>query len=292
MILAMSDMDQMEESGVRNEESEDLSEESNATKKAHNHNLGRQSIALGSTECNIDEIKVKVTRQDTGQHEGGMMEEFLAFLYTQFPNYETDHLKFPRAFAYDIKKIGGADGPLDASGRDVGNQKGKDRKKAVLGQKGEETLDDTLHRAFQKRTSLMWNGFERDKLFKIAKDCIKFKLNQAKAQDESLLEVPLLPEERELQKLFGINASKLENDVKEFVKELFSGKDEMDSAGIEKALKDKCRNPKELNRENPEPDKRPFFEKLDGKDQTNYRENLRKHIKKAFEPSKKKGRLK
>ena len=102
------------------------------------------------------------------------------------------------------------------------------------------------------------------------------------------MEVPLLPEERELQKLFGVDASKLENDVKEFVKELFSGKNKMDSAGLEKALTDKCRNPKEFNRENPGPDKRPFFEKLDGRDQKNYRENLRKHNKKAFEPGGKK----
>merc|ERR1712172_291617 len=296
-VFARGDEDQKEESEVRKEENEARKEEnearkeeSEAPKKADNHKLGKQSINLGRTECNIDEIKVKVTKQDTGQNEGGMMEVFLAFLYTYFPNYEKDHLKFPRAFTYDEKKIGGAHGPLDASGRDAGNQKGKDRKKAILGQKGEEILDDTLHWAFQKRTSLMWNGFERDKLFKIAKDCIKFKLNEAKALDESLLEVPLLPEERELQKLFGVDASKLENDVKEFVKELFSGKEEMNSAGLDKALKEKCVNPTKLNRENPGSDKRPFFDKLDGRDQTNYAENLRKHVKKAFEPSKKKGK--
>jgi len=272
------------------EETERPKAECNETKKADNHKIGREDIALGGTECNINEIKVKVTKQDTGQREGGMMEEFLAFLRTYFPEFEKQHLKFPRAFEYKHKILGGVDGPLESSGRDVGTQRGQDREKAVLGAQGEETLDDKLHVAFQKRTSLMWNGFEKDKLFKIAKDCIKYKLKEAKAQDDSLLDVPLLPEEKEFHKLFGVDASKLENEVKEFVKELFSGSEEMDAAGLEKALMEKCASPTKLNRENPGPDKRPLFEKLGPKDQTDYRDHLKKYIKKAFDSSKKKGK--
>merc|ERR1719239_860640 len=220
-----------------------------------------------------------------------MMEEFLTFLRKYFPKFKKEHLMFPRAFSYDPNTTGGTFVPIDQTdGRPAGNARAEDLRKAIEGRRGEAILHYVLHRAFKKRPSLMWNSFEREKLFKIAKDCIKFKLNEAKAQDASLLEVPLLPEERELQKLFGVDASKLENDVTEFVKELFSGKEEMDSAGLDKALKDKCVNPTHLNRENPGPDKRPFFNKLDGGEQTNYRENLRKHIKKAFESSKKKGK--
>ena len=207
------------------------------------------------------------------------MEEFLTFLRTYFPKFDEKHLKFPHAFTYDHKIVGGVDGfvdgPVDKSRGYVGNLKGKDWKKAVLGAKGEETLDVALHMAFQERTSLMLNGFERDKLFKIAKDCITFKLNEAKAQDDSVLALPLLPEERELHKLFGVDASKLETEVKEFLKELFSGSEEMDAAGLENALQAKCRNPNQLNPDNPGPDKRPVFERLGGKQQTNYREDLR-----------------
>ena len=91
------------------------------------------------------------------------------------------------------------------------------------------------------------------------------------------MDVPLLPEERDLHKLFGVDASLLENEVKEFVKELFSGSLEMDAAGLEKALMEKCVNPAKSKEENPGPDKRPFFDKLPPIDQTYYRDNLKKH---------------
>merc|ERR1711953_149334 len=258
-------------------------------KKANNYRLGQKSIVVGEKRCNIDDIRVKVTKQDTGQREGGMMEEFLAFIRTYFPKFRKEHLKFPRAFLYDTKKIQ-APGPVDAAHRDVGQQRGEDREKAILGAKGKEKRDEVLHKVFQSRTSLMWNGFEKEKLFKIAKDCITFKLNEKKSQTESLLEIPLLPEEKELHKLFGIDASQLESDVKEFVKELFSENKELDEAGLKKALEEKCRNPAQLNPQNPGRDKRPVFEHLCGREQTYYRENLIKHLKKAFEPSKKKGK--
>ena len=48
------------------------------------------------------------------------------------------------------------------------HNEGKIVRKAFLGQIGEEIVDDILHKAFWNRTSLMWNGFEKDKLFKIA----------------------------------------------------------------------------------------------------------------------------
>merc|ERR1711962_1071079 len=273
----------------QDEETSNGQEENIENKKANTCRLGRTSIAMGGKKCNIDGIRVKVTKQDTGQSEGSMMEEFLAFTRTYFPKFGTDHLKFPRAFLFDTKKIP-APGPVDAAHRDVGQQRGEDREKAILGAKGEEKIDEVLHKVFQSRTSLMWNGFEKAKLFKIAKDCITFKLNEAKSQTESLLEMPLLPEEKELLKLFGIDASQLESDVEEFVKELFSENKELDEAGLKKALEEKCRNPAQLNPQNPGRDKRPVFEHLCGREQTNYRENLIKHLKKAFEPSKKKGK--
>ena len=91
------------------------------------------------------------------------MEEFLAFIRTYFPKLGKEHLKFPRAFVYDKRKIQ-APGPVDAAHRDVGQQRGKDREKIVLGEKDSETIDVILHKAFQNRTSLMWTGFEKEKL--------------------------------------------------------------------------------------------------------------------------------
>merc|ERR1711963_1122116 len=273
----------------QDEETSNGQAENSEDKRVNTYKLGQKSIVVGEKRCNIDDIRVKVTKQDTGQSEGGMMEEFLAFIRTYFPKFAKGHLKFPRAFVYDTNKIQ-APGPVDAAHRDVGQQRGKVREKANLGGKGEEIVDEVLHMAFQKRTSLMWNRFEKEKLFKIAKDCIAFKLKEARSQRESFLEVPLLPEEKELHRLFGIDASQLESDVKEFVKELFSENKEMDEAGLKRALEEKCRNPGQLNPQNPGLDKRPVFELLCGREQTNYRDNLIKHLKKAFEPSKKKGK--
>merc|ERR1711963_56854 len=154
--------------GGQDEETSNGQAENLQDKKANIYKLGRTSIVVGEKKCNIDDIRVKVTKQDTGQREGGMMEEFLAFIRTYFPKFGKEHLKFPRAFAFDVRKIQ-APGPVEAAHRDVGQQRGKDREKANLGGKGEEIVDEVLHMAFQNRTSLMWNRFEKEKLFKIAK---------------------------------------------------------------------------------------------------------------------------
>merc|ERR1719264_287598 len=153
-----------------------------------------------------------------------MMGEFQNVL-KQFPNFAKDHLKFPRAFTYELNKLMGVEGPTYESQRAVGSH--RDRMKAVLGLRGEEIVDDALHKAFSKRTSLMWNSLETDKLFKIAKDCVKYKLEQTKKQDVSLLNIPLLPEERNLHQLLGVDVAKIEREVDKFVKELFHDRLEM-----------------------------------------------------------------
>ena len=165
-----------------------------------------------------------------------MMGEFSTFLQKHFPDYDTKHLKFPPGFTYDRKRIGNVDGPTDVSGRQIGANRAEDRDREVRGRRGEEMLDDALHKAFGNRTSMMWNDFEQDKLFKIARDCVSYDLEKARQREKSLLDVPLLPEERALQELFGINMTQLEKEVEEFVREIFSGNQEIVEGDLVKAL--------------------------------------------------------
>ena len=253
-----------------------------------NHNLGRADIpsSIPLTSCNIEHIKVRVTRKDTQQHEVKMMEEFSTFFRNSFSDFDSKHLKFPPGFTYDKKRMGGVDGPTDVTGRQIGGNRATERDREVLGRKGEEMTDDALHEAFGKRTSMMWNGFERDKLFKIARDCVKHDLETARQKDNSLLDVPLLPAEKALQEFFGINMSRLEKEVEDFVKELFSGNRDMTIGDLENAINDKCRNPKKTQ---DNAITRPAFELLSPRDQTDYRDKLKRHVKKAF--TDKKGKI-
>ena len=96
---------------------DEIAAESELRKQTEIHKLGKASLVLGSSQpvSDIDNIKVKVTRQDASQHQGSMMDEFLAFLRKYFPDFEKDHLKFPRGFEFDRKRIGDVDGPTDTA---------------------------------------------------------------------------------------------------------------------------------------------------------------------------------
>ena len=253
-----------------------------------NHNLGRADIASSNprTGCRIADVKVSVTRQDTGRSEGSMMNEFSTFLKTNFKEFDSEHLKFPPGFTYDRRRMADVDGPTDVTGRQIGRRT-EDRDREVQSRRGEEMLDDALHKAFSKRTSMMWNGFEQDTLFKIAKDCVRHDLEKARAKESSLLDVPLLPEERALQELFGINVTQLEKEVEEFVKEIFSGNQDMTEGDLDKAIDDKCKNPKKAQNRK---EIRPVFEFFSQKEKTYYRDNLKRHVKKAFITNSKKGK--
>ena len=273
---------------------DEIAAECELRKQTEIHKLGKTGHVLGSSQSqpvsDIDNIKVKVTRQDASQHQGSMMDEFLAFLRKYFPDFEKDHLKFPRGFEFDRKRIGDVDGPTDTTGIPAGTQKANDRDIEIKGRKGEETMDDALHKAFKERTSMMWNGFDKENLFKIAKDCVKHALNERRKKHGSLLDVPLLPEERDLQTLIGIDVRVLEIEVKDFVNELFSTSQALTAKDLEKALDEKCKNPKKLYPDNPSAeDKRPAFSQLNPDEQKNYKDNLKKHVKMLFEPNKKKG---
>ena len=153
--------------------------------------------------------------------------------------------------------------------------------KSVLGLRGEETVDDALFKAFSKRASLAWNSLEEERLFKIAKDYVKYKLKQKKQGDESLLNTSLLPEEKHLHKLLGVDVTKLEKEVEEFLKELFNNRQEMTEKEMEAALDEKCKNPKKLHSEATE-DKRPAFGQLSLSEKRFYKDNLKSHLKKAI----------
>ena len=258
------------------------------SEKTKNHNLGRADIVSSNpqTTCRIEDIKVRVTRQDTGQSDGRMMEEFSTFLKKYFKNFDSEHLKFPPGFTYDRRRMADVDGPTDVIGRQIGRRT-EDRDREVQGRRGEEMLDDALHKAFGKRTSMMWHEFEQDTLFKIARDCVRHDLEKARATESSLLDVPLLPEERALHKLFGINMTQLEKEVDEFVKQIFSGHQEMTEGELDKAMDDKCKSPKKT------PDGveiRPVFRLLNQTEKTYYKDHLRRHVKKAFNTNGKKGK--
>ena len=255
-------------------------------KMPKNHNLGRADIppSIPLPSCNIEDIKVRVTRQDTQQYEVKMMGEFCTFFKNSFPGFDSKHLKFPPGFTYDKKSMGGVDGPTDVSGRQLGANTARERDRAVVGRRGEEMTDAALHKAFGKRTSMLWNDFEQDKLFKIARDCVRHDLDKARQRDTSLLDVPLLPDERSLQELFGIDMTQLEKEVDEFVKEIFAGNQKMAEGDLDKAIDDKCKNPKKT------PERaitRPAFDLLSPKEQTDYRDKLKKHVKKVFKKGKK-----
>ena len=171
------------------------------------------------------------------------MEEFLAFLHKYFPNFEKEHLKFPGAFSYDPNTTGGGYEMIDQTDdRPVGNARAKDWRKAMEGRRGERLLEDALHRPFKKRPSLIWNSFERGKLFNIAKDTIKHKLNKAKAEDDFLLEVPLLTGERDLLQLVSVDIKKLEKELEDFVKEIFLEKQELTANDLDEALEKNCKH--------------------------------------------------
>ena len=106
---------------------DEIAAECELRKQTEIHKLGKTGHVLGSSQSqpvsDIDNIKVKVTRQDASQHQGSMMDEFLAFLRKYFPDFEKDHLKFPRGFEFDRKRIGDVDGPTDTTGIPAGTQK-------------------------------------------------------------------------------------------------------------------------------------------------------------------------
>ena len=274
---------------------EKLDSEKEKEKKPKNHNLGEADIASSGTPQgtkSIEDVKVRVTGQDTVISEGSMMDKFSTFLNTFIPDFDKKHLKFPLSFIYDKTRIHEVDGPTDVGQNQVhetqiGAHPAKDWARHVQAMKGEELLDKALHQAFSKRTSMMWNGFEQDTLFKIAKDCIKYDLQTARANQKSLLDVPLLPGEKALQELFGVNMDQLENEVCDFVKEIFSEKQEMTEEDLATAIDEKCMNPKKTAKKK---DIRPVFELLTQVEQTYYKQNLKKHIKKAFDKDNKKGK--
>ena len=127
----------------------DQKNENDKRKKAEHHNLGRIALPTKTSElddCKIDSIKVRVTRQDTGLHEGNMMEEFFTFLRKYFPKFDKEHLKFPGVFSFDERTFGNVHCPLDTDNRNAGSARAEDRKKAIEARKGELTLYNTVHR--------------------------------------------------------------------------------------------------------------------------------------------------
>merc|ERR1719242_2196657 len=60
-------------------------------KMPKNHNLGRADIppSIPLPSCNIEDIKVRVTRQDTQQYEVKMMGEFSTFFKNSFPGFDS-----------------------------------------------------------------------------------------------------------------------------------------------------------------------------------------------------------
>jgi len=266
---------------------DELDSEKEKEKKPKNHNLGEADIASSGTPQGtkrIEEVKVRVTKQDTGISEGSMMDEFSTFLNTFFPDFGKKHLKFPPGFTYDQSRIRSTSGPTDVgqsqvSGRHIGAHPAEHWARDVQALRGEEIVYDALHQAFGKRTSMMWNSFEQDTLFKIAKDCIKYDLQRARANQKSLLDVPLLPAERALQQLLGVNMTQMEKEVEEFVQEIFSENQEMSEGELFKAIDEKCKNPKKAQGGK---DIRPVFELLNPTEKTHYRENMKRHIKKSF----------
>jgi len=68
-----------------------LDSEKEKEKKPKNHNLGEADTTSWGTAQGtkrIEDVKVRVTRQDTGISKGSMTDEFSTFLNTFFPDFD------------------------------------------------------------------------------------------------------------------------------------------------------------------------------------------------------------
>ena len=269
---------------------EELETERNAARKTKSaSNLGRSAYTPRDPETSfdIDNVKVRVTRQDSTQHDDKpMMKEFLTFLKTAYPRFDQEFLKFPRAFQYDEKNLKDVEGPIFPA--DINSDReAQDRAKYIKGHYSEEKVYNSLHKVFQTRTSLMWHGFHVDKLFKIARDCAKYTAKEEKEKNGTRLDIPLTDPERQIHQLLGIDLEDLEDKLDTFLSEVFVSSDEISDADLQKALEEKCtKKERDPLVKDPPKDIRPAFQHLSGKDQSNYRVRVKEHVKKGLKKKK------
>ena len=128
------------------------------------HNLGPANLSSRDVLPPPD-FKIRVKRQDSSQHLVSLMEELYRFTHNHFPKWDQEHLHFPLAFSYNTKKLQGREGPTDVTGQD------DQWATAVKSIRGEELLDQNLHKVFKNRVSMRWNNYETRTLLNLSRAC-------------------------------------------------------------------------------------------------------------------------
>ena len=167
-----------------------------------------------TNSTNLESIPVTVKRQDSTIENVMLMDELLAFVDAQFPNAVNKYLAHPQAFEYNYKALNNTHGFLkEAQERpDIGWQ----WRRRATGDLSEAKTFRALETLFQKRQSLLINGFKTETIFKVLRESAERSKKQIQ-KSKKMFSRPLTNEERMFKEASGIDLLELETQLKSLI---------------------------------------------------------------------------
>ena len=194
--------------------------------------LGTQKLSYTDSTV-LENFPVRVRRQDSTIKNVNLMDELIRFLDKEMPEAVSKFLEYPQ-FKYDQSTLTDIQGfPDEArtrfsesvqsqSGPKNKEQKAEQKlkenwaKRAVAGSNEAKTVR-ALETLFEGRQSVLLNGVKAERILQVAREAVKFSLEQPKEQDRYLFKVPLTTLERMLAEALGFDVSQLVTQIKDLI---------------------------------------------------------------------------
>ena len=147
------------------------------------------------------------------------MDELLALINQDFPDFYQQLIRFPSTFRYSKEMLHETEGfpgvatQLFQHQRVSRNPRDVDYSltrwdEAAMAQKAEEEVFNSLVRTFEPRVALMWSGFKVDKVLHVARESVQYDANQQRRLQPHLVEVNLTPSEKDFYKMLSLDVDK------------------------------------------------------------------------------------